>query len=231
MELQVKLRDSPSKINGALNDKEKGKKKDRKENKKDKSENSAPATPEIPSSGTPASTGEPSNVGVSGSTPEVFKDVDDSKSPGDGSTGARTPKSGKPPRHPWTIFMRMTPQMQVTEAEIRDFFGEAKDGITRVNLPHNFPGKAKLAYVEFGDEEALKAGLDKHEESLKDTVPEVKQAVDREQRGEQSYRGFRGRRGGLGNFATRGLLAAGLTRGGHRGNGEVNRGGDSNPAS
>jgi hypothetical protein len=60
--------------------------------------------------------------------------------------------------------MRMAPQIQVTEAEIRDFFGEAKEGITRVNFPHNFPGKAKLAYVEFGDEEALKAGLDKHAE-------------------------------------------------------------------
>jgi hypothetical protein len=68
---------------------------------------------------------------------------------------------------------------------------------------------------------------------LKDTVPEVKQAVDREQRGEQSYRGFRGRgRGGPGGgFAARGLSAAGLTRGGHRGNGEANRGGDSNSAS
>lgn len=58
----------------------------------------------------------------------------------------------------------MTPQIQVTEAEVRDFFGEAKDGITRVNFPHSFAGKAKLAYVEFGDEEALKAGLDKHAE-------------------------------------------------------------------
>ena len=63
---------------------------------------------------------------------------------------------------------------------------------------------------------------------MKDTVPEVKQAVDREQRGDQPYRGFRGRgRGGPGGFAARGLSAAGLTRGGHRGNGEVGKGGDS----
>ena len=152
------------KVNGALTDKEKQKKKDRKENKRDKAENSAPATPE-PATGTPASTGEPS-VGVSGVTPEVLKDpsVDETKSPGDGSTGTRTPKSVKPPRHPWTIFMRMTSQLQVTEAEIREFFGEAKDGITRVNFPHSFPGKPKLVYVEFGDEEALKTGLDKHAE-------------------------------------------------------------------
>lgn len=37
--------------------------------------------------------------------------------------------------------------------------------IIRVNYPNNFPGKAlKMAYVEFGDEEAMKAGLDKHAE-------------------------------------------------------------------
>lgn len=36
--------------------------------------------------------------------------------------------------------------------------------ITRVNLPHPFAGKARLAYVEFGDEEAMKAGLEKHAE-------------------------------------------------------------------
>jgi len=160
-------KDSPSsaahKVNGSLSDKEKAKRKDKKDIKKDKAENSTPATPE-PTSGVPA-TGGPSAV-LSGSTPEVLKDfsADDSKSPGDGSTGTRTPKYGKAPRHPWTIFMRMTSQVQVTEAEIRDFFGEAKDGITRVNFPHSFPGKAKLVYVEFGDEEALKAGLDKHAE-------------------------------------------------------------------
>jgi hypothetical protein len=158
-------RDAPSstaaKLNGTSSDKEKAKKKDKKENKKDKSETSAPPTPEPPS-GISASVGDPSNVGL---TTEVLKgSVDDFRSPGDGSAGTRTPKSGKPPRHPWTIFMRMTPQIQVTEAEVRDFFGEAKDGITRVNLPHSFVGKAKLAYVEFGDEEALKAGLDKHAE-------------------------------------------------------------------
>lgn len=57
----------------------------------------------------------------------------------------------------------MTPQLQVTETEIRDFFGEAKGGITRVNIPHVFAGKTKIAYVEFGDEDAMRAGLDKHE--------------------------------------------------------------------
>lgn len=36
--------------------------------------------------------------------------------------------------------------------------------ITRVNMPHPFAGKARLAYVEFGDEDAMKAGLEKHVE-------------------------------------------------------------------
>ncbi|KAJ3486069.1 hypothetical protein NLJ89_g11845 [Agrocybe chaxingu] len=81
-----------------------------------------------------------------------------------GSTGTRTPKTGKPPRNPWTIFMRMAPHTQVVESEIREFFGEAKDGITKVNMPHPFAGKPRLAYVEFGDEEAMKAGLEKHAE-------------------------------------------------------------------
>lgn len=37
--------------------------------------------------------------------------------------------------------------------------------IIRVSYPNNFPGKnLKMAYVEFGDEEAMKAGLEKHVE-------------------------------------------------------------------
>ena len=36
--------------------------------------------------------------------------------------------------------------------------------ITRVNMLLPFSGKARLAYVEFGDEEAMKAGLEKHAE-------------------------------------------------------------------
>ena len=113
--------------------------------------------------------------------------------------------------------------------------------ITRVNLPHPFAGKARLAYVEFGDEEAMKAGLEKHAEvrhidqssflhtdalppqKLNDIIPDVKQATDRETRGESPFRGFggrgRGRGGPGGGYAARGLSAAGLTRGGPRGGG------------
>lgn len=60
--------------------------------------------------------------------------------------------------------MRMASHLQVTDAEIKDFFGDAKNGITRINQPYHFAGKSKLAYIEFGDEEAMKAGLEKHTE-------------------------------------------------------------------
>jgi hypothetical protein len=37
--------------------------------------------------------------------------------------------------------------------------------ITRVNFPNSPAGRdRKIAYVEFGDEEAMKAGLEKHVE-------------------------------------------------------------------
>ncbi|KAI0057721.1 hypothetical protein BV25DRAFT_1994756 [Artomyces pyxidatus] len=129
-------------------------------------------------------------------------------SPRTDSTGARTPTSRKPPRNPWTLFVRLP--NPANETELRDFFGDAKAGITRVNFPNSFGGRnLKIAYVEFGDEEAMKAGLEKHAEKLNDATPEVKQA-DREPR--EFRGGFRGR--GRGGFAARGFAAAGLTRGG-----------------
>ncbi|KAF8164921.1 hypothetical protein B0H34DRAFT_649712 [Crassisporium funariophilum] len=219
-------KESPStgpKINGAAEkaEKEKAKRKEKKD-KKDKERSDkgeGRATPDVPASNSAAALPESSSSASADVT------ADDAKSPVEGSGGARTPKTGKPPRHPWTIFMRMLPHLQVTEGDIREFFGDAKNGITRVNMPHPYAGKARLAYIEFGDEEAMKAGLEKHAESFKDTVPDVKQATDRESRGEPpSTRGFprgRGGRGG-GGYAARGFAAAGLTRGqghGHRANG------------
>ncbi|KAF9553615.1 hypothetical protein CPC08DRAFT_767388, partial [Agrocybe pediades] len=231
----------PPKVNGNANDnkeKEKEKsppkqqpqqqqRKDKKDNKKGGSGvNTPPASSSTPapeaSAAASTSTPEPAAPAAPAGGEEVKSPVVDSPS------GARTPKTGKPPRHPWTIFMRMAPQLQVTEAEIREFFGEAKDGITRVNMPHPFAGKPRLAYVEFGDEEAMKAGLEKHQATLKDTTPDVKQATDRESRGPNQNNsdspspynnrgGFGGRgrgRGAGGGFAARGLSAAGLTRGG-----------------
>lgn len=49
-------------------------------------------------------------------------------SPATESTGARTPTSRRPQRNPWTIFMRLhTP---ANEQEIREFYGEAKGGVS-----------------------------------------------------------------------------------------------------
>jgi len=96
-----------------------------------------------------------------------------------GSNGTRTPTSRKPARNPWTLFVRT--QVGANEADIREFFGEHGTGvcsmnrvvsailsclqIIRVNYPQNHAGKAqKIAYVEFGDEEAMKAALEGHAE-------------------------------------------------------------------
>lgn len=75
--------------------------------------------------------------------------------------------------------MRM--QVGANEAEIREFFKEHGAGvgstdrvafnvlrhsqIIRVSYPQNPTGKAqRIAYVEFGDEEAMKAALEGHAE-------------------------------------------------------------------
>ena len=48
-------------------------------------------------------------------------------SPRTDSTGARTPTSRKQARNPWTLFIRLP--NSTTETELRDFFGEAKNGV------------------------------------------------------------------------------------------------------
>ncbi|KAI0314960.1 hypothetical protein OF83DRAFT_394789 [Amylostereum chailletii] len=114
-------------------------------------------------------------------------------SPRTDSTGARTPTTKRPPRNPWTIFVRLP--VPANETELRDFFGEAKSGITRVNFPSSFSGRErKIAYVEFGDEDAMKAGLEKHAEKLNDGVPDVKQADQPREHG--GYRGPGGKPNG-----------------------------------
>ncbi|KAJ7647912.1 Ser/Thr protein phosphatase [Roridomyces roridus] len=148
--------------------------------------------------------------------------------------GVRTPKGGRPPRNPWTLFMKMSASISVSDADIKEFFGDAKDGITKITLPQPFAGRPqRLGYIEFGDEEAMRAGLDKHLPKIKDIVPEVKIATDRESRGEPPHRGGPGRgrggRGGGGGYAARGFAAAGLTRGAPRGTGG-DAGGSSAPA-
>jgi hypothetical protein len=129
---------SPGANNAEKAEREKAKKKEKKERKdkeraerverekgeKDDTPRSA-STPVLPES---ASMQENPNV----------QRAEEVKSPvttdGGGSTGVRTPKTGRPPRNPWTIFMRM--QVTVTELELRDFFGEAKGGVRHVSLSH-----------------------------------------------------------------------------------------------
>jgi len=229
-------KDTPPKVNGAPSpaasndkaDKEKQKRKEKKERKeRERAEREAketeegkdnaapppaaePATPaQAPKSGKATPTSNPPEASTSAADLDV-----ELKSPATESTGgARTPTSRRGQKNPWTIFMRMS--VPATEGELRDFFGEAKAGIIRVNFPQAYPGRAKIAYVEFGDEEAMRAGLEKHAEKLKDTVPEVKQATPPEERHAGGPRGGppgRGR-GGRGGFAARGFAAAGLTKG------------------
>lgn len=101
-------------------------------------------------------------------TPEVpSADVREGmKSPTTDSTGARTPTSKRSPRHPWTLFVKL-PQ-QSTEADVRTFFGGETAGVTKVTFLANkgFPHQRArpFVYVEFGDDETMKAGLDKNEE-------------------------------------------------------------------
>jgi len=100
-------------------------------------------------------------------------------------------------------------QVGANEAEIREFFGQHGVGIIRVNYPQNHAGRVqKIAYVEFGDEEAMREALEGHAETLQGVIPEVKQAADRDSH-ESGFRG-RGGPGGRGRFVSRGLVAAGL---------------------
>jgi hypothetical protein len=117
-------------------------------------------------------------------TPQLhdMEDADQLKSPTESvSTGVRTPTTRRPNRNPWTIFMRMS--VPANEAEVREFFAEAKEGvstasiltllktlivfaqITRIKYPGTAPGRAqKIVYIEFGDEKAMRDGLEKHAE-------------------------------------------------------------------
>ncbi|KAJ7099332.1 Ser/Thr protein phosphatase [Mycena belliarum] len=160
-------KDGSSPSTPATNLKPAEKKKKEKKERKDKDKESAPADVRATLSPAPAADGE--TVAA-----DAARDL---KSPTD---GARTPKSGRPTRNPWTIFMKMTASVAVTDADVREFFGEAKGGITKITLPPPFAGRPqRLGYIEFGDEEAMRAGLEKHLPKIKDIVPEVKQATER----------------------------------------------------
>ncbi|KAJ4468728.1 hypothetical protein J3R30DRAFT_1598991 [Lentinula aciculospora] len=199
----------------------------------------------------------PVPVSASTTIDDLKSPIDQLKSPasasGTLSGGARTPRLAKPPRNPWTIFMRMN--VPASESDLREFYGDnVKDGgVIRVSFPSTTgAGRAqKLAYVEFGDEETMRRGLERTGQTLNGNIPELKQATDKETRErEQRERAasqsqlsqsqsahdsitsptnsqphpersgsYRGRGRGGGGFASRGLAAAGLTRGGRGGAG------------
>ncbi|KAF7984881.1 hypothetical protein HWV62_10869 [Athelia sp. TMB] len=218
-------KDSPPRTNGASPapgaaekaEKEKQKRKDKKDRKdKERAEREAKDVDEVtsPADG-PAEVQLPPPKSET-PVPEASASASDTgpKSPtADSTGGARTPTGKNGKKNPWTIFMRMPAHVQVTDTELRAFFGTAAAGIVKINMPTAFAGRAKIAYVEFGDEEAMRAGLEGHAEKLKDTVPEVKQATPPEERGAGGPRGGPGRgRGGRGGYAARGFAAAGLTK-------------------
>jgi hypothetical protein len=93
------------------------------ENKHDVTATTTPPKPEIDTSGSPA-------PGSDGGP----------LSPRTDSTGIRTPTSRKPRRHPWTLFVRLPGP--TNETDLRDFFGEAKDGV-RIFLNHVYMRRRK----------------------------------------------------------------------------------------
>ena len=122
--------------NGTPGDKaerEKAKKKDKKERKErekaDKDKESATpksvSTPTLPEA-SPAGANSSSEVTSIAGGPK--SPVTEAGSPG----GARTPKTLRPQRHPWTIFMRLQVQTQepFSDAEVKEFFGEAGNKVS-----------------------------------------------------------------------------------------------------
>ncbi|KAG6885783.1 hypothetical protein C0993_009888 [Termitomyces sp. T159_Od127] len=160
-----------NKVNGAnaaeKTEREKAKKKEKKERKERERAEKEKEKKDEKEGGTPQNTNT-SALPESGSGATVSSDMGP-KSPvtESGSSGMRTPKTGKPPRHPWTIFMRMPTGFSTTDAEVKEFFGEARDKIMKIHWPAahpHFPHRAKIAYVDFEDEESMKMGLEKHAE-------------------------------------------------------------------
>lgn len=78
-----------------------------------KDESPAPSKPDLDTTSSPAP----------GSDPGALSPRTDS------STGARTPTSRRQNRNPWTLFVRLPISATTTDAEMREFFGEAKVGV------------------------------------------------------------------------------------------------------
>lgn len=85
---------------------------------------SAPTEPAAASSPKPGSDG---GLGVN---------VEGVHSPRTDSTGARTPTSRKPPRNPWTLFVRLA--VPADETQLRDFFLDSKEGVSCLSHDSSF---------------------------------------------------------------------------------------------
>lgn len=112
----------PNGLNPEKAEKERQKKKEKKE-RKDKERAEKIEKEKTEKTGDP--TAEPST-----STPDTGAkslEGDELKSPV--TDGVRTPKTGRAPRNPWTIFMKMSASISVADADIKEFFGDAKGGV------------------------------------------------------------------------------------------------------
>jgi len=167
-----------AKANGqSVIDKEAAKREKRKQKEKEKK---AEKAAERAAHGDPTKKDTKSNGTDAGENENTEEVTGGLVSPDGESGGALTPLSRRGSRNPWTLFVKHLP-VPVTEDEIKDFFGDAKSGVSilllcllyclaepysqivYVKIPYATQGTNRLqkhfAYVEFGDEEAMKAGL------------------------------------------------------------------------
>ena len=103
---------------------------------KDGGEGSVPTSPAPPDADTSLAHAAAQPLPKSGkNTPDVGEGRSSSAqedgllSPATESTGIKTPTSRRPARNPWTIFMRMV--VAANEQEVRDFFLDAKAGVSQ----------------------------------------------------------------------------------------------------
>ncbi|KDQ14143.1 hypothetical protein BOTBODRAFT_32931 [Botryobasidium botryosum FD-172 SS1] len=213
---------NPKKKNGKK-EKEKDKSKDKGGGKE--TADKVPASPTSPKVAAkippPPSAPSPSPSAL-GETKPAGQETEQALSPtnlgNESSTGVRTPTSRRPPRHPWTLYVNRLP-IPVTEDELREYFGDAKAGITSIKIPLDPRTRQQksIAFVEFGDEEAMNSGLEKHGTTIKDQNPRVSVAEDRgDPHDRPSYRGGRGGRGGFNRFGVHAAAAAAAGPGGSK---------------
>ncbi|KAI6004287.1 hypothetical protein EDD15DRAFT_2223669 [Pisolithus albus] len=100
----------------------------------------------------------------------------------------------------------------LSDSDLQEFFGGEEAGVSRVTIPQPFPGREqRIAYVEFVDQDKMKAGLEKNNEKIGDMTIDVRIAHERGEGGERGGRG-RPRGRGRGGYPSRALGAAGLSK-------------------